>query len=92
MVGGRKVKVDHACTRCSVQGEAGENKMNEYGSSSHYACHAVLDQYPTILPFQSQSPRALVVLLGLPNPLHLLLAVPWGPLGGVLIVGKKHSR
>ena len=26
-----------------------------------------LTQYPTILPFQSQSPRALVVLLGLPN-------------------------
>ena len=55
-------------------------------------CYAVHDLYPTILPFQSQSPRALVVLLGLPKPFLLLLVVPRGPLGGVLTIGKKHSR
>ena len=81
-----------------MQGESGENKMNEYESSSHYAmlCYAVLDRYPTILPFQSQSPRALVVLLGLPNLFNSSIrscgaawAELWSPARSTL--GKSHT-
>ena len=47
------------------------NKMDERGvkQSLHSLCVLCCARplYPTILPFQSQSPRALVVLLGLPN-------------------------
>ena len=71
MVGGREVKVDHACTRCSVQGEAGD-EQDERVRVEQSLCLAMcamlcVTQHPTILPFQSQSPKALVMLLGLPN-------------------------
>ena len=46
------------------------NKMDERGVKHSLQSLCVLccarPLYPTILPFQSQSPRALVVLLGLP--------------------------
>ena len=60
------------------------NKMDERGVKQSLYSLCVLccarPSYPTILPFQSQSPRALVVLLGSPFSTTLPLG-PAGPLG-----------
>ena len=71
------------------------NKMNECGLSSHYAryvCYAVHDPAPNHLAIPEPVPESPCGVAWLAEPLQLLLVVLRGPLGGVSIAGKKHSR
>ena len=90
-----------ACTRCSVLGESGDEQDGRVGLSSHCACHMYMlcsTQYPTILPFQSQSPKGPCGVAWLADSLHNSSSwsrgagrtEPWSPARSTQ--GKSHTH